>query len=412
MSEPKYAFIKRNGRVLRITSGEVSMHVQRGAEFAGWDVGGGKTSEVVQPPVTVKPLVNPELAANRPRNLYGYHRYKDMEKPVEVAPIKRRTVSYKIDTVYGYAYDGYGNLMINLAKRVQSNELSHIKLDVGTPRNAVRYHPSQKVVLLTMFEADRIPDAWTESCNTADGIIVPSKWCKDVFIASGVTVPIEVVNLAVENFNIVTPDTKPFIFAHQNSFVDGDQKGWSLVIKAFKNLFRSTSPELVRLILKGREHCWANDDYYIRAVVDDPRIDVQLKTVSHAAFINWWNPINCFVFPSRGEGFGLPPVEAMAHGIPTIMTNAHSMTEFSKYGIPIGVRGNCSCYYVGRVFHNGVGNWVEPDLRELEAAMWDVYSNYAKYKAAAVANAEEIRKRFNWDTMLDNIEIAINKLVG
>ncbi|MBP8000484.1 MAG: glycosyltransferase family 4 protein [Chloroflexi bacterium] len=36
---------------------------------------------------------------------------------------------------------------------------------------------------------------------------------------------------------------------------------------------------------------------------------------------------SCFVFPSRQEGFGLPPLEALACGVPVVTTNASSLPE-------------------------------------------------------------------------------------
>ncbi len=41
----------------------------------------------------------------------------------------------------------------------------------------------------------------------------------------------------------------------------------------------------------------------------------------------WYNAADLFVYPSLYEGFGLPPLEAMACGTPTIVSNSASLTE-------------------------------------------------------------------------------------
>lgn len=41
---------------------------------------------------------------------------------------------------------------------------------------------------------------------------------------------------------------------------------------------------------------------------------------------------NCFLFPSLAEGFGFPPLEAMAHGIPTAVSTAGSLPEVTAEG--------------------------------------------------------------------------------
>lgn len=40
----------------------------------------------------------------------------------------------------------------------------------------------------------------------------------------------------------------------------------------------------------------------------------------------YWHA-NAFAFPSLGEGFGLPPLEAMAHGVPVVASRAGSLPE-------------------------------------------------------------------------------------
>lgn len=50
-----------------------------------------------------------------------------------------------------------------------------------------------------------------------------------------------------------------------------------------------------------------------------------------------YNCFDCLVFPTGGEGFGLPILEAMACGVPVIYANYSGHTSFAK-GLPVRVR--------------------------------------------------------------------------
>ena len=41
----------------------------------------------------------------------------------------------------------------------------------------------------------------------------------------------------------------------------------------------------------------------------------------------WYSAADAFVYPSRYEGFGIPPLEAMACGTPVVASNASSLPE-------------------------------------------------------------------------------------
>ena len=49
--------------------------------------------------------------------------------------------------------------------------------------------------------------------------------------------------------------------------------------------------------------------------------------VSHQDLVSFYNYADAFAFPSLYEGFGLPPLEAMACGTPVICSNAASLPE-------------------------------------------------------------------------------------
>lgn len=70
-----------------------------------------------------------------------------------------------------------------------------------------------------------------------------------------------------------------------------------------------------------------------------PDYDAYLRQTQLSNYVRWigyvaeedkpavYRGALCFAFPSRYEGFGLPPLEAMACGVPVVTTNASSLPE-------------------------------------------------------------------------------------
>jgi glycosyltransferase involved in cell wall biosynthesis len=52
-----------------------------------------------------------------------------------------------------------------------------------------------------------------------------------------------------------------------------------------------------------------------------------LGVVPRAELPNLYNAVDCLLFPSLYEGFGWPPLEAMACGTPVVASNAASLPE-------------------------------------------------------------------------------------
>ncbi len=88
----------------------------------------------------------------------------------------------------------------------------------------------------------------------------------------------------------------------------------------------------------------------------------------------WYNAAQLFVYPSQYEGFGLPPLEAMACGVPVITSNTSSLPEV-----------------VGEA-----GIMVDPaDVEALAEAMMAVATNEARRVWLSAAGRERAL-RFGW----------------
>lgn len=117
---------------------------------------------------------------------------------------------------------------------------------------------------------------------------------------------------------VIEPGT-PYLFSMGNT---RPHKDLPTLLAAF-HLLAPAHPEL-RLLLAGEGpagylDAWLSGEARSRVRFTGPVTDGQLRTLyEHAAV---------FAFPSRYEGFGLPPLEAMALGTPVVIADAASLPE-------------------------------------------------------------------------------------
>jgi glycosyltransferase involved in cell wall biosynthesis len=86
-------------------------------------------------------------------------------------------------------------------------------------------------------------------------------------------------------------------------------------------------PEDMHLVVAGAA---GRDDAVIRrAIAGSPAADRihLLRAVSEGRLAQLYRDAACFLFPSRMEGFGLPPLEAMRRGVPTAVAKASCLPE-------------------------------------------------------------------------------------
>lgn len=285
-------------------------------------------------------------------------------------------------------WEGWGKHLEIIRKHLEFAKDSPYKLVLANPYNYPK-KPGDKIIWVSTFEADRLPNEFIGPANEGIAVIVPAEWVKKVFINSGVTVPIYVCPEGITDRTVWHPSTDPFMFLHLDSTSAYNRKGTDLVLQAFINVFGNMQDK-VELVMKGRDHqqTWTHPHLGNVVWIYENYSPKQMEVL--------WSNTNCFVFPSRGEGFGLPPLEAMGHGIPTILTNGSAMQSFARLGIPIRVAHKTQALYDKL---SEYGEWEEPDLLELQKMMEFVYYNYVDEKAEAEMHAEIIWNNYNSRTV-------------
>lgn len=115
-------------------------------------------------------------------------------------------------------------------------------------------------------------------------------------------------------------------------------------------------------------------------------ISVISENLSNDSLHELYNLADCYVSPYRAEGFNLPVLEAIACGLPVIVTAGGATDDFCKDGVAVRIPGVLQ--NLDRQTHAAGGRYIEPDLDALTIAM----SEFAKGKrldAAKYAAARE-----------------------
>jgi glycosyltransferase involved in cell wall biosynthesis len=106
------------------------------------------------------------------------------------------------------------------------------------------------------------------------------------------------------------------------------RKNHLTLVRAFGELLRNASvPDGVQLVIAGGKG-WLYDD--VLAEVQALNLQRQVRFigfVDEADLPALYRAAAVFAFPSLYEGFGIPPLEAMASGVPVVASNASSLPE-------------------------------------------------------------------------------------
>ena len=302
----------------------------------------------------------------------------------------------------------------SLPKTVELNNSASVHVHMQVPHVCRGWLEGQHRVLFSMWETDVLPNKFRRWLEHFDQVVVPCQHNVELF--SQFHNDVSYCPLGVDHKfwkPIDTSDNGVFRFQGGGSL--WHRKGLDVLVKAF-NALKLPDAELH---IKAAPHAH----------------DTPTRNLGEKVFLNrewmspeeqraWYNKANCFVAASRGEGFGLMPLQAIASGIPTILSDSTGQSQFAHlaFGVVPCTKSKAET----------IGQWDEPNQKVLEELMMDAYRNRGTIKQIAIARVPET-KLFSWSnatrkllslipegTLLDNpgfikpkinIEIQVNRKV-
>ena len=266
---------------------------------------------------------------------------------------------------------------------------------VSTPSHARGWWKGQKACMFTMYEAMELPASLTENLHEFDTVIVPSHQNHALFSKFHDNVHFLPLGVDPELWHFVPRRRgRDFNFLIGGS---GPRKGVDLAIQAFLKVFgdEKFSGPIPHLILKSPRGLNPNngDKCISQEAADHPRVQIIGGYLDPADEVALYESAHCYLQPSRGEGFGLQPLQAIAQGIPTILTAAHGHDSFAHLGYGLDSTPTKAGYFM----HGESGDWWEPSFDDLCAYMRWVYENYAAACLLARQSADIVAKDFTWE---------------
>ncbi len=262
------------------------------------------------------------------------------------------------------------------------------------------FHPRYRIGF-SMLETTGLPADWVRQFNSVDEVWTPTEFNVWTFRRCGVTSPICIMPLGVdvEHFN---PGKQGYPHGDRFTFLSifewGERKAPEILLKAFNSAFRREEP--VVLICKFDN--WDGDVDIVKqmdAMDLDPGggeiVFIENQYIEYEQLPALYRSADCFVFPTRGEGWGMPILEAMACGLPVIATNWSAqqtfLTDANSYPVQVSrlIDAKAKCpYYEGF-------KWAETDTGHLKRLLRHVYENPGERRAKGEQGARDVREKWS-----------------
>jgi len=275
------------------------------------------------------------------------------------------------------------------------------------PKNEVPL--GSKWILMQPWEFTSIRKDFVETFNNVDEIWTPSNYCRKAFINSGIDPnKIQVIPNGI-NPEVFSPIGKIKKINTDKKlkflFVGGTipRKGIDILLSAYLTTF-STKDD-VCLIIKDL----GSDSFYkgqtaenlIQLSRENPNsaeiiyIDDKLSEEEMASL---YRSCDVFVSPYRGEGFSLPTLEAMACGLPVIVTKGGATDDYVDE--EIGWQIPSEEITIGNIIDSYElvkdSMMLEPNEEALKNVMFDIYKNPQNLKPLGITASNRARKSWTW----------------
>jgi len=290
------------------------------------------------------------------------------------------------------------------------SQIINICISYGNSVGFLNNFTGMKIGYTAWGESTKVPDDWKEPLESMDQIWIPSHFAKDVLIKNGLTAnKIMVIPEGIDPqlFHPLQPKRQDiaeikgfkFLFIGQYS----ERKGMPALIKAFDEEFHQT-PD-VWLVLSSHFAWPFEADFNLHKKIQSLNLKASEKIIivpndqSHQKVASLYTSCDCFISANRSEGWGLPITEAMACGLPVIVTNFSGQTEYlteqNSFLLNYELEDIIIPFF--KAADGYYGQWAKPDISHLKYLMRYVFEHPKEAKQKGLFAAQDMLQNWTWE---------------
>lgn len=273
-------------------------------------------------------------------------------------------------------------------------------------------------ISFAVWETTRVPEDYLHKLRSTDQVWVPTHWGRQLFERAGLDpAHLRVVPEGVDPYLFVPAATprnpEPFRFLSIGKWEK--RKGSEDLVRAFCTEFKRSEP--VELVMHAHnpylgDHLdlQAEITHCVRDLGNDLGRVVLSPPKELPELIRTLQSCDAFVLPTRAEGWGLPILEAMACGLPCIVTDYSGHRAFANEDNAYLISVERMCAVDDPQFFSpdeDWGEWAQPDLAHLRHLMRHVYTHREEAAARGQRARRDAVRQWTWDHAA---EIALRRL--
>lgn len=282
-----------------------------------------------------------------------------------------------------------------------------------------------KWIIMQPWEYTTLRQDFADLFKQADEVWTPSTYCRKSFVDSGLdSNKVQIVPNGIDpelftpggaKYELKTDKRFKFLFVGGTIF----RKGVDVLLKSYLKAF--TSKDDVCLVIKdmGGDSFYKgqNAKEYIQKVQKEdgaPEILYIEDYLNEYEMASLYRACDVFACSYRGEGFSLPTLEAMACGLPVIVTEGGSTDDFtddiSAWKIPAEQK------LIGSKIDNvdmaGDAYLLEPDGEYLASLLKNIQANPSDVKIRGIYASMKARTQWTWSKSTIKMYSRLDALYG